>query len=42
MRNKTIKYPEEFIIQIFKEVEGTGNATLITIKHDIVPCTVTR
>ncbi len=42
MRSKNTRYSEELKRQIVKEVEETGNATLVARKHDIVPGTVTR
>ncbi|WP_461039868.1 transposase, partial [Tepidimicrobium xylanilyticum] len=42
MRGKGKRYPEEFKRQIIKEVEETGNATLVARRHDLVPGTVTR
>ena len=42
MRSKNTRYSEEFKMQIVKEVEETGNASLVARKHDIVPGTVTR
>ncbi len=42
MRGKGKRYPEEFKLQIIKEVEETGNATLVARRHDLVPGTVTR
>jgi len=42
LRGKGKRYPEEFKRQIIKEVEETGNATLVARRHDLVPGTVTR
>lgn len=42
MRGKGKRYPEEFKRQIVKEVEETGNASLVARRHDLVPGTVTR
>ncbi len=42
MRSKNTRYSEEFKRQIVKEVEETGNASLVARKHDIVSGTVTR
>lgn len=33
-------YSEEFISQILKEVEETGNATLVARNHEIPPTTI--
>ncbi len=42
MRGKGKRYPEEFKRQIIKEVEETGNATLVARRQTKVPGTVTR
>lgn len=42
MRSKNTRYSEELKRQIVKEVEETGNATLVARKHDLIPGTVTR
>jgi len=42
MRSKHTRYSIEFKNQIIKEVEETGNATLVARKHDLVAGTVTR
>lgn len=36
------KYSIEFKKQIVKEVQETGNATIVARKHDLVPGTVNR
>ncbi|GFN36157.1 transposase [Tepidimicrobium xylanilyticum] len=42
MKGRGNRYPEEFKRQIVKEVEETGNASLVARRHDLVPGTVTR
>jgi len=42
LKGKGKRYPEEFKRQIVKEVEETGNASLVARRHDLVPGTVTR
>ncbi|MCR2043154.1 transposase [Anaerosalibacter massiliensis] len=42
MKGKGKRYPEEFKRQIIKEVEETGNATLVARRHDLVHGIVTR
>jgi len=42
LRGKGKRYPEEFKRQIIKEVEETGNATLVARRQTKVPGTVTR
>ncbi len=42
MRGKGKRYPEEFKRQIIREVEETGNATLVSRRQTKVPGTVTR
>ena len=42
MRSKQSRFSTEFKNQIVKEVEETGNATLVARKHDLVAGTVTR
>ncbi len=41
MKGKGKRYAEEFKRQIVKEVEETGNASLVARRHDLVPGTVT-
>jgi len=40
LRGKGKRYPEEFKRQIVREIEETCNATLVAIRHDLVPGTV--
>ncbi len=42
MRSKNTRYSEEFKRQIVKEVEETGNTSLVARKHNIVSETVQR
>lgn len=42
MKSKQTRYPIEFKKQIIKEVNETGNATLVARKHDLVAGTVNR
>ena len=42
MRSKQNRFSAEFKNQIVKEVQETGNATLVARKHDLVAGTVTR
>ncbi|SHD75964.1 transposase [Schnuerera ultunensis] len=42
MRVKDKRYPEEFKRQIVREVEETGNSTLVARRQTKVPGTVTR
>ena len=37
-----VKYTKEFISQIMKEVDETGNASLVARKYNIAPGTVAR